>query len=147
MFIGMCLGILQIMMVLGPFSRWSVCACKPPRRRARGNRCPPPAFIIPLSTSPSGAFDQNLGIATLKDSNESSLRVLSKISGAIYLRVPTLNNKFFFSKSVSLLSRFINHQKGQPPCVWGNVERVIFIPVSHCEAKISNHSRPIIPGT
>ena len=96
MFIGMCLGILQIMMALGPFSRWSVCACKPPRRRARGNRCPPPAFIIPLSTSPSGALDQDLGIATLKDSNESSLRVLSKISGAIYLRVPTLSNKFFF---------------------------------------------------
>ena len=97
MFIGMCLGILQIMMALGPFSRWSVCACKPPRRRARGNRCPPPAFIIPLSTSPSGAFDQDLGIATLKDSNESSLRVLSKISGAIYLRVPTLSNKCFFT--------------------------------------------------
>ena len=92
----MCLGILQIMMALGPFSRWSVCACKPPRRRARGNRCPPPAFIIPLSTSPSGALDQDLGIATLKDSNESSLRVLSKISGAIYLRVPTLSNKCFF---------------------------------------------------
>ena len=53
----------------------------------------------------------------------------------------------FFSKSISLSPRFINHQKGQQPCVWGNIERVIFIPVSYCEAKIRNHSRPIIPET
>ena len=125
MFIGMCLGILQIMMALGPFSRWSVCACKPPRRRARGNRCPPPAFIIPLSTSPSGALDQDLGIATLKDSNESSLRVLSKISGAIYLRVPTLSNKCFFPNP-SHNRHNLSTIKKDNHLVFGEISRELF---------------------
>ena len=39
--------------------------------------------------------------STLKDSKESSLRVLSKISGAMYLRVPTLQQKMI------LISRFM----------------------------------------
>ena len=125
MFSGMCLGILQIMMALGPFSRWSVCACKPPRRRARGNRCPPPAFIIPLSTSPSGALDQDLGIATLKDSNESSLRVLSKISGAIYLRVPTLSNKCFFPNP-SHNRHNLSTIKKDNHLVFGEISRELF---------------------
>ena len=33
------------------------------------------------------------------------------------------------------------------PCVWRNVQGIIFVPVSHCKSKICYHCCPIVPET
>ena len=90
--------------------------------------------------------------STLNDSKESSLRVLSKISGAMYLRVPTLGQKmilifrFMFCDLILSCVFFISLILYQP-CVWRNVQGVIFVPVAHCKSKICYHCCTVVPET
>ena len=46
-----------------------------------------------------------------------------------------------------MLSVFSSSLTRYQPCVWRNVQGVIFVPVPHCKSKICYHCCPVVPET